>query len=160
MTTTMTKRITITNVAHHIKYDEATEYDFDEETGGSTIQFIWDYENEKLDKIAQKEYRLRFGDKKKNLMWVEELKRIADWKQGEYIYAFTKSNADGYFSVHYKKNKVEFDWFDIIIEPSGFVCMSTTNNYTTHTDEDIKFSKIFIRPDSVYNDKISRKSNT
>jgi len=147
-------RFTISNIAKHISHNP--DDDYENEDGTECVQFTWDYENEKIDKIASEEFRYAFGDKKKNLMWVQKLKEIADWKEGEYIYAYTKTNADGYYNVFYKKDKVKFSWFNTIIEPSGYVCMQAFNHYTMDTDDDIKH-KVFVRIDSVYNDKNSVK---
>ena len=153
-------KYTVANVGKYIKHDPASDDDYEAgktDDGRVTTQFIWNCKHEKLQDLADQEYRYRVGDKRKNLMWVEELKKIADWKEGEYIYAFLKSNADGYFSVHYKKNKNEnFHWYNLIVEPSGYVCMESMNLYTLDSDEDIKASKNFIRVESVYNDKISK----
>lgn len=143
-------RITVSNIAKHISHNPNDDYE--NEDGTECVQFTWDYENEKIDKIAEEEFRYALGDKKKNLMWVEKLKEVADWKEGEYIYAYTKTNADGYYNVFYKKDKVKFSWFNTIIEPSGYVCMEAFNHYTMDTDDDIN-SNIFIRVNSVYNDK-------
>lgn len=153
---TTPKRITISNVAKQLNY---TEEDIDTEEGCLCLGVGWDYDNDKLDKIASSEYRYNHGDKKKSLLWIEELKRVSNWKEGEYIYAFTKSNCDGYFRAYYKKNKIEFGWYNVIIEPSGYVCMEAFNHYTTDRDEDIKFN-VFIRVESVYNDKICDKKNS
>lgn len=150
---TTPKRFTITNINKHIAYKNNEDYTMDE-SGLSCAQFTWDYENEKLDKIASEEFSYNHSDKKKNLMWIEKLKEVANWKEGEYIYAFTKTNADGYYNVFYKKDKVKFNWFNIIVEPSGYVCMEAFNHYTTDKDDDIKF-KMYIRVPSVYNDKKS-----
>jgi hypothetical protein len=152
------ERITIKNLGKHIKYEPDDTLKYDEETGCNSIIFVWDCGNEKIDNLANNEYRYCLGDKKKNLMWIEELKRIANWKPDEYIYAYTKTNADGYFSVYYKKDKIGFNWYNVIIEPSGFVCMGAFNLYNDDRDEDIKFSKIFIRVDSVYNDSLIKKN--
>jgi hypothetical protein len=143
-------RFTISNIAKHISHNPDDDYDADHLL---CAQFTWDYENEKIDKIASEEFRYELGDKKKSLMWVQKLKEIADWKEGEYIYAYTKTNADGYYNVFYRKDKVKFSWFNTIIEPSGYVCMKAYNNYTMDdTDDDIK-CWVFVRVNSVYNDK-------
>ena len=146
----MTTRITISNIAKHISHNPDDDYDNEDLL---CAQFTWDYENEKIDKIASEEFRYELGDKKKSLMWVQKLKEIADWKEGEYIYAYTKTNADGFYNVFYRKDKVKFSWFNTIIEPSGYVCMQAFNHYTMATDEDIK-NNVFIRVNSIYNDMI------
>ena len=153
--TTMTKRITIRNIGKHIKYDEESLELEDEEPNCYSICFVWDCRNEKIDDIANKEFRYNISDKKKNLMWINELKRVADWKQGEYIYAYTKTNGDGYYNVYFKKDKINFNWYNLIIEPKGFVCMECFNLYTTDRDDDIKYGGMFVRVNSVYNDKLS-----
>jgi hypothetical protein len=148
---TTPKRFTITNIGKHIVYNPEDDF-YTGEDGILCAQFTWDYENDKIDKIASKEFTNAFGDKKKNLMWVEKFKEVANWKKGEYIYAFTKTNADGYYNVHYKKDKVKFSWFNMIVEPSGYVAMKTYNHYTLEQDDDIK-SSMFVRVESIYNDK-------
>ena len=151
-------KYTVANVGKYIKHDPASDdmYEGRTDNGRVTTRFIWNCKHEKLQDIACEEHHYRIGDKRKNLMWVEELKRIADWKEGEYIYASLKSNADGYFSVHYKKDKIQFDWFNLIVEPSGYVCMESMNLYTLDSDEDIKCGRNFIRVESVYNDYICK----
>lgn len=147
----MTTRYTVKNIGNYITYTPNEDYTMDE-SGLYCAQFTWDYENEKIDKIASEEFRYALGDKKKNLMWVQKLKEVAEWKEGEYIYAFTKTNADGYYNVFYKKTKVRFSWYNIIIEPNGYVAMEAFNNYTMDKDADIS-NKMFVRANSTYNDK-------
>lgn len=125
----MTTRYTIKNIGNYITYKPNEDFEGDE-SGVSCATFTWDYENEKIDKIASEEFRYHLSDKKKNLMWIEKLKEVADWKEGEYIYAYTKTNADGYYNVFYKKDKVRFSWFNTIVEPSGYVAMETFNHCT------------------------------
>jgi len=154
-------KYTVANVGKYIKHDlDDDDYDGSITNYGCvTTRFIWS-RDDKLHKIARDEYRYHIGDKRKNLMWVEELKRIADWKEGEYIYAFLKSNGGMYFTVHYKKDKKDnFHWYNLIVEPSGYVCMEAMNLYTLDSDEDIKCGKNFIRVESVYNDKNCKTLN-
>jgi len=132
-----------------------------EETGLNQIYFEWDYENNILDNIAEKEFRFKLNDKKKNMFWIDELKKIADWKQGEYIYVETSQNCDGIFYVNSIKSKIlkcgsNFNWYNIIIEPSGYVSMKGFNNYSTYQDDDIKYD-FWVRVESFYNDKICNK---
>jgi hypothetical protein len=152
--------ITINNLGKYIRPTADINNDIDEQTGCSSITFEWDYTNEKLDNMAEKEYFYRITDNKKNLMWIEELKRIANWREGEYIYAYTTVSTDScYFKVSYKKDKVNFDKYNIIVEKNGYVCMKARNLYSNNADEDIKCDGIFIRVISVYNDKIKQKRN-
>tara|TARA_R110000868_G_scaffold408114_1_gene690328 strand:- start:322 stop:777 length:456 start_codon:yes stop_codon:yes gene_type:complete len=146
----MDKKITIRNITKHIAYEPNN--DFDGDNGVSCAIFTWDYDNEKIDNIADREFKYNLSDKKKSLMWIEKLKEVANWKKGEYLYAFTKTNADGYYNVFYKKDKGQFNWYNIIVEPNGYVCMEAFNHYTMDKDEDIKFS-MYIRVESIYNDK-------
>lgn len=131
-----------------------------ENTGLTEMYFEWDYENEKLDKIAENEFRLHWGDKKKNMLWIDDLKKNADWKAGEYIYAFTKTNCDGTYYVNWTKNKTlkcgsVFNWVNVIVEPSGYVCMKCFNNYSIAQDDDIKYEH-WVRVESLYNDKMCK----
>ena len=113
----------------------------------------WDYENKKLNKLMEKEYRNEVGDKKKNLLWLNKVKEVANWKVGETIY-INQKNFAGCFEAYWSKDKNSC-LNDIIIEPTGYVCMKTCNLYTmtweADTDERIK-NLFYIRVESKYND--------
>ena len=125
------------------------------EDGYSSINVVWDYTNEKLEDKMSKEHRNHLEHKKKkSLLWLEKVKELAQWKQGEWLYLFTKQKSDGLFYCSWSKEKNHFK--DIIIEPSGYACMRTFNNYTWDEDKDNNiFSASYIRVDSKYNDKIA-----
>jgi hypothetical protein len=149
-------RITVKNLGDYIKLEPDSIYDTDDDSGDVCMTFMWDEDNEKLCDLAEKDFRLR-DLKKRNLMWVEEVKKYANWKKGEYLYIFTKSNCDSCYRVWFNKKKIGCH-YDVIVEPSGYVAMQFFNQYTNDTDEDIKFS-MFLRPDSIYNDAITKTLN-
>lgn len=142
--------ITIQNVHNYMDCIIDTNFETDD-IGTKVMCVMWDENNEELCNIADNEFRYNLdNNEQKNLMWVEKLKKYADWKEGEYIYAFTKTNVDGAYWIHYKKDKTGFDWYNTIVDKKGFVAMEIINNYGYGDDDDIKFSN-FYRPWSVYN---------
>ena len=141
----MTTYITIKGLSAHYTYD----LDSIEE---KCLGVLWDYENDKVDKLMEKEHHPQFKDKL-NMMWVEKLKDVSGWVAGETLYAFLKSNADGYFNIWYSKEKEEVGYITLIVEPSGYVCRSYHNLYDDYTnkEDDIRM-RVMIRTESVYND--------
>jgi hypothetical protein len=118
---------------------------------------VWDYENKKVDSLMEYEYCSTLDHmKRKSMMWLEKVKELAEWKEGETLYINTKSNSDGMFCcAWWKEKRVNCD---IIIEPSGYACMKTMNNYNLETDmENCVYTVFYIRVDSEYNDKICQK---
>ena len=150
--------VTIKNIHNYMHCSIDTR--FATNANGTIAMWItWNEDDEEICKIANDEFRLHIGeDEQKNLMWVEKLKEFANWKEGEYIYAFTKTNVDGNYWIHYKKDKTGFDWYNTIVDKKGFVAMKVNNMYCYGDDDDIKFSN-FYRPWSVYNNMIADKAN-
>jgi hypothetical protein len=143
--------ITIEKLHTNIKYD------IDEwihETDKKVLMVSWDYENEELDKLMSAEHHPEFSDKL-NMMWVNKLIEKSGWVKGEKLYAYLKSNADGYFNIWYSNIKEEIGLAHLIIEPTGFVSRLYFNNYATdqYKDDDIKYY-FYIRTESTYNDLI------
>lgn len=161
-----TIKYTLRNAHKGIKmgtYSDDSDGGVNNETGLTQIYFHWDHNNEKLDTIAWKEFRLSLGDGKKNMLWIEDLKTFANWKKGEYIYAFTKNNSDGTFYVNWTKSKTlkcgsKFNWYNLIVEPNGYVSMECFNYYTNTEDDDIKYN-FWVRVESIYNDKMCNLIN-
>ena len=136
-----------------------TEYDYEIDDEHENITILWDRENEKLCDIMDNECRNEIRHpKKKYLMWLETIKRISKWKEGENLYIITKQNGDGYFNCWWSKDKKDIGYYDIIIEKNGYASYRTFNYYSMDETEDIKHS-FFIRVDSYYNDKICKKIN-
>ena len=113
------------------------------------ISISWDYENAEIDKMmTSNELNCRL-----DLMWVEDIKKRAEWVSGEELYLRTKSNCDGTFYCWYERNKsAQFLW-DYIIEKDGYVVKRYFNNYSSNETDEIKYI-FYIRPDSIYNDRI------
>ena len=123
----------------------------------NVVYFTWDYEDKKVDDIMSNEERNNITIlRRKCLMWVEEVKKIANWKEGETLHINTKSNCDGCFRAYWcKEDHPDFRYYeDVVVEPSGYVLMRTFNLYTW--DEPRTFN---IRVSSVYNDKVCDKLN-
>jgi hypothetical protein len=146
--------LSVETIHQHIKYDTSDFEDCDEGVLGLCI--MWDYKNEEIDGLMENEHHPKIGQKL-NLMWIEKIKEISDWKFGEKLYIFTKTNTDGYLFCWFSKNKESVSYNDFIVEKNGYVSVRVFNNYTTDytTDEDdedeIKES-FMVRAESVYND--------
>jgi hypothetical protein len=130
--------VNVANIHTHIECDK-NDIEYDEETSCYSIQFQWDFENEVIDELAENEFRYHGDDSKRNMLWINELKSIIDWKKGDCIYAYTKRNCDGCVNVYFKNNNTEFDWYDIILDKDGFIHM-----------KDYRFDKV-IKIDCVFN---------
>ena len=140
--------ISVETIHQHIDYDTTGFEDCDEGVLGVNIS--WDYEDEKLDDLMENETFPKIGEKL-NLMWIEKLKEMSDWKLGEKLYIFAKSNCDGNFNCWFSKNK---SCSNFIVEKNGYVSVGYFNKYTMDEDDEdgIKFSFMY-RAESVYNDK-------
>jgi len=111
--------ISVETIHQHIVYDTTGYDDCDEGVLGLTI--MWDYEDEKLDALMENEMRPKLGQKT-NLMWIEKIKEMSDWKLGEKLYIFSKCNGDGYFHCWFSKNKKDIGCvIDFIVEKNGYV---------------------------------------
>lgn len=148
---------TIKNILTYFKIEEWE----DEEVGFSFIEKGYTYDNEKLfDKIHTKMYneiRMSFGDKKKkSLMWIEEVKHRSNWKKGDIIYGYAREKHYTYQIDWNKNEKKMFPTF--IIDPQGFVALSVFNHYSSEETDLIK-DVSYIRPNSLYNDKIDKLIN-
>lgn len=120
----------------------------------------WNYENELIDEMMSREFKVTLDDLqfKRDLMWIRQLRVTANWRKGDYLYAYLKSNCDGACCIWFSKIKSELGYYDVIVEPSGYASMCVFNHYTQDTDDDIA-SKMYIRIDSEYNDLICETIN-
>ena len=130
--------INLENIHFHISYENLLDDD-------DTACVSWDFENEDIDKIMSDENQWDIKlEKRKNLIWIEEIKKKFNWKKGVEVYIEMKQNCDGCFYCW----AIDKDAFpDFIIEKSGYASIRTYNNYTRDEND-------FVRVDSVYNDMI------
>jgi hypothetical protein len=142
-------RVSVKGLSKHISYDTSDE---------GVIGISWDYENDKVDNLMDKEHHPKLGDKL-NMMWVQKLKEVSGWVKGESLYCDIKCNCDGWFNVWYSKVK-EHNYYDLIVEPSGYVSRLYFNYYTRDENEaDNIQTAITIRTSSVYNDWVCDELN-
>ena len=147
--------MSIENIHQKITYDYDGFEDCDEGVGG--LYILWDYEDETLDDLMNNEHHPKMG-KRLNLMWIEKIKEMGDWKLGEKLYILTKSNSDGNFSCWFSKNKKEVGNVHFIVEKNGYVSVRYFNQYTLdEDDEDEIKTNVMFRPESVYNDENCNK---
>lgn len=98
-------------------------------------------------------------NKKLNMMWIEDIKKHYNWKQGDVILLNMKQNCDGCFYVvrGWRDNKDEVrveskDLYAVGIDEDGFVVKRYFQSYTRHTSSLIPSRDYVIRPNCVYND--------
>ena len=124
------------------------EYDFNAMSNTSwdyNLCITWDYEEETIDKIMINEV---YTDPsiKANWLWLEEIKKMCDYKLGNEIWIFTKSNGDGYFDCFFnKKNTKKNCYYDLHIDKEGY-CSYNMISYN---------QAYWVRCHSIYNDNIS-----
>jgi hypothetical protein len=118
------------------------------------LTVFWDHTNREIDELMRKDEHPKIGEYL-NMMWVQNLKAVSDWKSGEWLYAFLKSNADGYFDIWYSKKKGDVceGMPELVVEPSGYVSREYFNPYSNYENAENEIhSSMLIRPNSDYND--------
>lgn len=143
-------RISVKSIHKQCSYDDDCGLELED----NCMCISWD--NAKISKTMQGERRYTLENaKKKNLLWIEEVKKRANWKAGEELFLSTKSHCDSCFFVWWERER-SANFIDIVIEKSGYVSMRACNNYCWDENEEVKCS-FFIRADSVYNDNICKQ---
>ena len=160
----MTGKLTIKNILTYFEIEEWREDECNIPDGYNGFTFIEkegefpnESDNEKLfNKIHDKmsyEISCRIADKKKSLMWVEEVKRRSNWKKGDTIYGVTKEEGDTY-DIGWSREKQIIRRPYFIIDPEGFIAFVCFNMNYSWEETDLIKNYFYIRPDSLYNDKI------
>jgi len=147
------EKITIENVHNHITYDYE-EYEYYVEKDRAELKVTWDHENEEIDEIMDGDFsgNLSYYGRK-NLMYIEEVKKRANWKKGEKLAITSKQNCDGCFYLFWNVDKTEDYERDLVIEPNGYIVVRHFNHYV------FDGKPFFIRVDSVYNDIVCDNNN-
>ena len=143
--------ISVETIHQYIVYDTDGYEDCDEGVLGLSI--MWDYENEEIDDLMGNEHHPKIGQKI-NLMWIEKIKEMIDWKLGEKLYIETEiDKTNGSFNCLFSKHKFCVG-DDFIVEKNGYVSVRVLNRYTMDEDDEdgIKWN-LWVRAESVYNDK-------
>ena len=144
---------TIENVHEYLTYKyEEFKYD-DGRTEKGCLTVSWDCENEKIDDLMSNEFRGDLNEMgRKNLKWIDEVKKKANWVKGDKLTLFTKTNCDGNYYVWWNLDKSEYPSIvTVMIEPSGYAVLQHYNHYTS--DSTHNPSSLMIRSESVYNDE-------
>ena len=88
-------------------------------------------------------------------MWIKNIREKMNWKVGEKIYIFTKSNCSQYFNVWCSKDKKDIGFANIIIDRNGFASNRYYNMYSLDDDKDDEiYGSFFVRSNSAYNDMV------
>jgi hypothetical protein len=143
-------------------------WETDEETmlrereDGITMHITWDGDDEKLEELMSFEYHggdVESGETKPklNLRWLEEVRKMYNWVEGEELRLQLKVKSGGEMYCWREEQSLP----NIIIEKSGFACVRFYNKYIWMGDEgedevsDYAKNFFFVRVDSVYNDRVS-----
>lgn len=129
-----------------VYYDEDQELTYTENSGETCkINMANDYKSDTTNKI--------------NMMWIEDIKKHYNWKQGDVILLNMKQNCDGCFYVvrGWRDNDDEVrveskDLYDVGIDEDGFIVKRYFQSYTRNTTSLIPSMDYVIRPNCVYND--------
>lgn len=114
-------------------------------------------EEKTQDKIWNKmmdEFTINYerGMTKRSCMWADEVKRRANWVQGETLYGQTREKYTTY-QVWWSKDKKDIGSPDFVIEADGFLSLRFFNGYTLTDTKDTKWIN-YIRPCCLYNDQV------
>ena len=130
-----------------VYYDEDQELTYTENCG-ATCKISMD-----------NDYGSDTENKKINMMWIEDIKKHYNWKQGDVILLNMKQNCDGCFYVvrgwRDKDDEVRVEsknHYDVGIDEDGFVVKRYFQHYTRNTTSLIPSMDYVIRPACVYND--------
>jgi len=152
-------KITIENVHKHIRYEYEEFIPTYDDKYQACLTINWDYKNQEIDELLDNDFRGNLHNvKRKNLMYIEEVKKRANWKKGEKLAIYHKQNCDGCFYLYWNVDKTE-DYLpngkliesDLVIEPNGYIVVRHFNHYIF--DDGKPF---YIRMDSVYNDIVCK----
>jgi hypothetical protein len=122
-----------------------SDKDYDEKTNDTLFRMMYDEIRGNLQ-----------NTKKKSLMWCEKVKQLSNWKKGEIIYGYSRERHND-FNIWFSKNKENIGYSTFIIDVEGYIALVYNNQYTLKETEDIKNS-VYIRPDSLYNDKMLKEN--
>ena len=145
----------VDNIQEFYTVDYSITFDsFNRDGWDYNLGISWNAEEETIDKIMENEI---YTDPsiKANWLWLEEIKKLCDYKLGDEIWILTKQNCDGYFDCWFnKKNTKTNGYFDLHIDKEGY-CSYKKISYN---------QAYWVRCDSIYNDNIStywyNKKNT
>jgi len=147
-------KITIENVHKQIQYEYEVSKPYYDDKYEACLTVQWDDENEEINELLTNDFRGDLHDmKRKNLMYIEEVKKRANWKKGEKLAITSKQNCDGCFYLYWNVDKTEDYERDLVIEPNGYIVVRHFNHYV------FDGNAFFIRVDSVYNDIVCDNSN-
>lgn len=143
------------------KAEKGDEYWEDPE---NTIVVEWDYDNKLVDELMDEEYKVMELDTKKNCMWIEQVKKQANWERGQRINIGLKQNCDGCFFVFIGNDDDEGDDWKCsnyqYISEEGLFMTKTMESFRKFYDkiitreEWINEREIYYEVNCMYNDNV------
>ena len=81
---------------------------------------MWDDDNEEVEEIMTNDV-CREPAVKKNMLWLEDIKKFYDWKKGDVLYFGTKMNTDGCFFCWEQSSEDDLKYknYEFIIKEDG-----------------------------------------
>lgn len=141
----------VENLHECFKAEQAEEW-FEDPV--NTVVVSWDIDNKLLDEMMEEEEEVMDIDTKKNCMWVEQVKKQANWERGKRININLKSNCEGCFYV-FIVNDDDYTNYQYISEDGLLMTKTLENLRKWRTCKDMKEEfDTYVECDCVYNDNV------
>jgi hypothetical protein len=131
------------------KAEKAEEYWEDPE---NTIVVGWDYNNEMVDELMEKEYEVMDLDTKGNCMWIEQVKKQSNWERGQRVNIELKKNCDSCFYVFIENGDEDDDEYEKDDEYNG-----AYSNYQYISEDGLFMTKTLDAFRKFYENTITRE---
>lgn len=146
---------TIENIHEHLIYETT-----DKDGGVYCLTIKWDYENELVEKVMMNDIDFTPNTKNTtyNYMWIEKIKEVINWKEGEEIFIEIDDNSihegDDCFICRFSKSDEDIGLSDMIVDPDGYVNVRYYTETKIQNGRIKKSNHYWDIPDCDYNDKI------
>jgi hypothetical protein len=147
----------VENLHEFFKVEQAEEW-FEDPV--NTVVVSWDIDNKLVDEMMEEEYNVMDIDTKKNCMWVEQVKKQANWEWGHRINIRLKENCDGCFFVFIVNDEHgDNDWISInyqYISEDGLLMTKTLENLRKWRTCKYMTEELdtYVEVDCMYNDNV------
>jgi hypothetical protein len=143
----------VENLHECFKAEKGDEYWNDPE---NTIVVEWDIDNKLVDDMMEDDYNVMDIDTKGNCMWIEEVKKQANWERGQRLNINLKQNCDGCFFVFIVNDGKYHCGWQYISEEGLFMTKPSENlrKWIENTITREEFDTYYVEVNSVYNDNV------
>ena len=114
----------------------------------NTVIITWDTTNKKIHDLMRREELFRKNNRAKNCLWLNEVKRVWNWKQGEEMYLYIQINIQ----------KTRFVVYTVEPNTRRNVCIKIDENGYLRVKKIISLDDtIFEKINCVYNDLLDEE---